>query len=75
MYFYKQYSQLEIFTQTDLYFRPYRSGLDYCSEFDYLLYKGGLIDIATINIKFYLQKMFYLSIIVYIKVIKCLQMA
>ena len=27
---------------------------DYCSEFDYLLYKGGLIDIATMKVKFYM---------------------
>ena len=42
-------------SNTDLYFRPYRSGRDYCSEFGYLLYKGGLIDIATINVKFYCE--------------------
>ena len=48
-------------SNTDLYFRPYRSGRDYCSEFDYLLYKGGLIDIATIKLNFivrYIQQLY-----------------
>ena len=45
-------------SNTDLCLRPYRSGRDYCSEFNYLLYKGGLIDIATMKVKFYL----YISI-------------
>lgn len=40
-------------SNTDLYLHPYRSGRDYCSEFDYLLHKGGLIDIATMKVKFY----------------------
>ena len=42
---------------TDLYFHPYRSGRDYCSEFDYLLYNGSIIDIATMKVKFYIQSL------------------
>ena len=78
MYFYKQLSQLEIFLQTDLCLRPYRSGRDYCSEFDYLLYNGGLIDIATMKVKFYcvicttiprLYEMIFVTVAQYIYII------